>query len=298
MNTKTTVLGEIKSMSTLTRPKFGPGQLLRDDDLKQGVDYSRELSRLMFRTLLGCGVMCGLDVSSKPECKKLSIGIAAGVALNCHGDPVYVPKPQTITIDFNCAKQPLPTQLWVMIRSFEKHCAPRAAVCSSDDDETPTVCTRERDWFEIRIVDQRPECACGCPEAAEVGLLKSECQCVNPKLECYVDHYKGKCGCNCANCSDCDCEWIILARLDNDETIEGPDWQVDHTVRRFIRPVLIRDPLDPQIPKGNYDATRQNDQTINRASLETIAAETIATKLASTPNKLTPHKKRGSHTKE
>ena len=54
--------------------------------------------------------------------------------------------------------------LWVVLCGTEKCCAPRTSVCASDEDESPSVCTRERDGYEIRIVRNRPHCVCSCPE--------------------------------------------------------------------------------------------------------------------------------------
>jgi hypothetical protein len=150
--------------SSLMRPRFSPGLLLRDDDLNQAVDYTRDLSRLLFRSLVGCGVVCGLKVSTEFKCEQLVVTVACGVALDCHGDPIYVPDPQQIPIDSSCG-QTILDQMWVVIRRTEKCCAPRTAACSCDDEETPAVCTRERDGYEIRIVQTPPDHACGCIEA-------------------------------------------------------------------------------------------------------------------------------------
>jgi hypothetical protein len=124
-------------------------------------------------------------------------------------------------------------------------------MCASDDDETPSVSTRERDGFEIRLVSVRPECSCGCPEPkndpavpgknAVAPVLEDVCKCVNPELPCYVDHYAGTCGCKCDDGSDCDCNCILLATLKKVDNAAKP-WMVDHRVRRFVRPVLMRDP--------------------------------------------------------
>lgn len=245
MNAQNQVVGQIKGMSQLMRPRYSPGLLLRDDDLTQGVDYTRELSRLLFRTILGCGVMCGLEVHAKIDCNKLLITVDEGVALDCHGDPIHVGGAH-LAVDPSCMKTELEAPLWIVLRGIDKCCAPRTAVCSSDDDETPSVYTREKAGFELRVLSKRPGCACGCPETTNIEPLDSDCRCVNPELECYVDHYAGKCGCNCAGCSDCDCEWILLARLD--KSTQG-EWTADHRVRRFIRPVLMRDPLTKVSPK-------------------------------------------------
>jgi hypothetical protein len=245
MNAKSQVVGQIKGTSGLTRPRFGPGQLLRDDDLTQGVAYTRDLSRLLFKSLLGCGVMCGLVVDWSYSCNKLNVVVGAGVALDCDGDPVWVQSPQTIVIDFDCTGSDVPDYVWVVLRGYEKCCAPRAAQCGCDDEDPAPQCTREVEAFEIRVLGERPKCVCGCPEpdGDETHLLDSRCRCVNPDPQwCYGKHYDGSCGCNCGDCEDCECDWILLARLKYNGDSEHPAWTVDHRVRRFIRPVLMRDP--------------------------------------------------------
>jgi hypothetical protein len=83
---------------------------------------------------------------------------------------------------------------------------------------------------------------------------ESDCYCVDPTDPCYADHYDGKCGCDCDDCTGlgcCDC--VILAKLtkvDNDGQIS---WTVDHSVRRFIRPVLMR---DPEVARGRAAAAQ------------------------------------------
>jgi hypothetical protein len=44
---------------SLIRPTYSPGLLLEDDDLTAGVSYTRGLTQLLFRSLFGCGVICG-----------------------------------------------------------------------------------------------------------------------------------------------------------------------------------------------------------------------------------------------
>ncbi|MEI9852768.1 MAG: hypothetical protein WDN24_20060 [Sphingomonas sp.] len=58
----TTVIGQIE------RPLYAPGLILQDSDLTAAVDYTRELNRLLFRTLFGCGVICGLRVGIREDC--------------------------------------------------------------------------------------------------------------------------------------------------------------------------------------------------------------------------------------
>jgi hypothetical protein len=265
-----------KGTSQLGRPRFGAGMLLQSDDLEQLNVYTRDLSRLLFRSLLGCGVVCGLVVRTEVKCGKVWLMVGAGVGLDCAGDPVWVPQDQRFVFDDTCSIPPLKGPLWVILCHTAKCCAPRAVSCSPDDDATP-VCTREMEGFEIRVVRARPKCVCGCPEpphgrlheSCEPPPLKGElvrpreteaeerravyeerepheyrehdCRCADPKDPCYADHYKGKCGCACADCCDCGC--ILLAELTRSSgDDQQPVWTPDHRVRRFIRPVLMRDP--------------------------------------------------------
>ncbi|HET7058571.1 MAG TPA: hypothetical protein VFI05_07555 [Nitrospiraceae bacterium] len=275
--------------STLVRPKFGPGMLLQHEDLEQLTGYTRELSRLMFRSLFGCGVICGLVVKVELKCGQLRVSIDPGLALECSGDPVYVPKVQQITIDEHCDKN-ITNDLWVVLCGTVKCCAPRASMCAPDDDEMPSICTRERDSFEIRVVSERPKCVCGCPEPktephAEPGKEMHEMQrksgetvdrydCVDCSNPCHKHHYAGDCGCHCDDCSDCDCKCILLARLRIPHD-KKPDWRVDHSVRRFIRPVLMR---DPQVAK---EKEREKEEG-------TVAEETKAAELEKKPKRRPP----------
>jgi hypothetical protein len=264
-----TKLGDpVHGPTSLVRPHFSPGLLLQDDDLTAGVTYTRALSRLLFRTAFGCGVLCGLKVTQPAlnKCGDLAVVIEKGVALDCIGDPIEVPKDQTITLT---CETDIPDHLWLALRRYEKCCVPRTAVCS-EDAEPPTVCTRERDGFEIQIFSERP-CSCGCAplappdvtlsakksaakkktaaktgggaahgtESTEPLPIDAECLCNHRHDEgaCYHDHYQGKCPCEC-----CESEWVLLAVANRDA---NGGWTVDHSVRRFVRPVLMRDPLAP-----------------------------------------------------
>jgi hypothetical protein len=257
MTTSSITLNTQKGASTIQRAKFGPGMLLQHEDLEQLNWYTRDLSRLLFRSFFGCGVVCGLTVSAKDNCGNTMVTVAAGVAMNCIGDPIYVQKDVTFAATDGCdPNNPTPQPLWVWLCSCTKCCGPRTPSCGCDDDSTP-ACTREVDWYEIHLGADKPECACGCelpssaaqpqvppqnPAGAGVGgpnaPATSPCQCADPNSDCYKDHYLGVCGCKC---DDSNC--VILARLTYED--QKKTWTTDYSVRRFIRPVLVRDPLIP-----------------------------------------------------
>ena len=245
MATNNDIVIRVKGTSTLARAKFGPGMLLQHDDLEQLNVYPRELSRLMFRSLFGCGVVCGLVVEASDDCGVITVKVRSGLALDCQGDPIYVPKDAEVKFETRCYPQ-VKDQLWIALCGTTKCCSPRTAVCGSDDDDAPSACTRERDGYEIRVLLGKPECMCACFEDRKEGQPDA-CLCVDPTDPCYADHYAGVCGCNCEDCGRCDCDCILLARLDRkkddkDKDKNHSEWKADHRVRRFVRPVLMRDP--------------------------------------------------------
>ena len=246
MNTNNQPLDEIKGTSTLVRAKFGPGMLLKHDDLEQLNIYTRELNRLMFRSLFGCGVVCGLVVKVDFDCGEVQVSVASGLALDCQGDPIYLPKQQKLHFDPTLA---VDSKAWVVLCRTEKCCSPRTSVCASDEDESQSVCTREREGFAIRVMRERPPCMCGCAEPGKdnpsQAMSDDGCWCVNPQHPCYEKHYQGVCDCECGECASCDCNCVLLARLESVPTSDrkDPEWAVDHRVRRFVRPVLMRDPV-------------------------------------------------------
>ena len=277
-----TECSSLMGLSELLRPRYSPGLLLRDDDLRQAVEYTRELNRLMLRSLFGCGVVCGLDVLPPVfDCEgKIKVPVRSGVALDCHGDPIHVPKDVTVFYDISCAKGPL-ARLWVLIRYTEKCCAPRTAMCADEDDDTASVCTRERDGYEIWVTQTDPTCACGCLKEQKRHVI-TDCKCADPALPCYKPHYDGVCGCGCGegtNCTDCDCGWVVLGRLDRDGQRPNEQvWAVNRLVRRFVRPVLIRDPAEEtpiQTPSGTVVTG-----TVISAAQEAAARKTAARKTA------------------
>jgi hypothetical protein len=310
MNAKPKIADPVRGLSRLMWPSYSPGLLLQDDDLTQAVTYTRELSRLMFRTLFGFGVLCGLVVTFvSAACGKLKFTIDKGVALDCEGDPIEVPEQQAVTID-RCTADGQPKQLselWFVLCRYDKCCAPRSTSCGSDDDQIVSVHTRERDGFEIRVVDTRPECACGChpkeiavdsadaaekespaskSAAANAGDKKAKAvesdpryHCVDCQNECHHDHYAGKCPCDC-----CDCDCIILACASKRN---GQDvWDLWHNVRRFVRPVLMRDP-QVEIEEKARQQPKKDDEKGKEGKDEDVSQqrETKAPRRTETPPK-------------
>ncbi len=213
--TTTTPLESAIGMSTLQRPRFGAGLLLEAEDLTAGVDYTRGLMRLMFRSLFGCGVICGLEVTAKLTCqrKKLEVRVAKGLALDGAGNPIEVATETTLTYDPDCNK-PMPPVVWVAVCYLEKCCRPKDVACSPDDDAS-VLQTRSHDAFTIHIYEEQPACACACAPPVPPGPTNN--------CRCYADHNAHKCKC------DCGCTCVLLAKIDTKMVDKG-----DQAQPRFV----------------------------------------------------------------
>ncbi|RYE88607.1 MAG: hypothetical protein EOP19_00860 [Hyphomicrobiales bacterium] len=220
MNTTTPPPVSAKGTSGFVRPLFKPGLLLEDEDLTAIVDYSSAMTRLLFSSLFGCGVICGLKITAMPVCKgqQLEIMVGKGLALDCSGNPIYVPTDQSAII-FDPGCEGFPATLWVTACYVADYCRPRSAACA-DDDDPQTVKTRMRDGFEIQIHQSLPEHACMCPANGH-----------------------DDCGCVC-NCGECVLIGVIELKskywADPDGKHLNPDAKIDVQVDRVrkIRPAL------------------------------------------------------------
>jgi hypothetical protein len=232
----------VTGLSALVRPKFEPGMLLQHDDLDQLGTYTRDLSRLLFKSFFGCGVVCGLVVESVCEDGKAVVKVAAGLALNCTGDPIAVPSnDHSILIPPRDTTKKNDDLRYVLLCPHKKSCFPRTSMCASDDDDGGSQFTRDREGYEIKVVVDKPTCCLCEPHKAAKGTADDKCKCANPELDCLKAHYAGKCECDCDNCTGHGCDCVVLALLMAPKDVTQP-WKVDHSVRRFIRPVLMRDP--------------------------------------------------------
>ena len=256
--------------SILMSPRFSPGLLLRDDDLNQGVDYTRDLSRLLFRTLLGCGVVCGLKVTSEFKCEQARRHgrrrRRAGLPRRSHPCPDDAADP-----DRRQLRAADPGRDVGDHQAHGKMLCPAPASCSCDDEETPAVCTgsgtatrsasfrnrrtapadatrTRKPWSSSRRrrrlrrregraakkkTAKKAEAECqdgGCPSSAAASTLRwTATRTTRP----------GACSCDCA-----DCLRVDRARLsEGGQARSETRLEVDHSVRRFVRPLLMCDPV-------------------------------------------------------
>jgi hypothetical protein len=169
------------SVGLLERPRYSPGLILEDSDLTSAVDYTRTLNRLLFRSLFGCGVICGLRTSVEEECG-LQVTVAPGLALDGCGDPLHVPAPVTFKLDRQdgvlsppgTTARPDQTNFWIIACSKEKLCEPRSLVCDGDDFDGARQATRMRSMTEVSISFTPPECVCECEKSDRTFTSKRD----------------------------------------------------------------------------------------------------------------------------
>jgi hypothetical protein len=207
----------------LVRPRYTPGLILEESDLTAAVDYTRNLSRLLFRSLFGRGVVCGLEVEVKAD-RDLQVTVAPGIALNGWGDPVHLASPVTIKVDRSgLAGDREPDSdgvrnFWVVLCGCDKPFAFRELAGDTDDLDTLRQPTRVRTVPEISIAFERP-----------------------------ADLYRNEPGLPAAADDDGDADCVLLARV---EWSEGKGWlAVQAGERRSLGPGLAQAPLAEPGPR-------------------------------------------------
>ena len=265
--------------SSLQRPNYASGLLLEDEDLSAAVAYTRGAMRLMLRSLFGCGVVCGLKVTAELIChgSVLKYTVAKGVALDCAGDLIHVTEERSCELDPDCA--PFDPTLYVTLCYTETTCRPRDISCSPGDDAQIVQTRIQEGWEIKLSKTQPPcacsclpapppgtlppgslsDCGCGGGNPAAVEERRRAEALANapaspteqgaaaetPKdnCACYKGHNDGVCECVC----NCTCVLIAVidttkvlnaAAADADPTVPR-QLDVDSSMRRLNRPVLV-----------------------------------------------------------
>ena len=185
------------------RLRYFHGMLLDEKDFREEQQYHANKRRLLNRMLHGSGVVCGLDLKGRKG--KKSIQVTPGLALDCSGNEIWVPKDLKIDLTSllppkNNPKGPLDCKpvdqdgnkktYYIGIRYDERPTNPVSVYLPSGDCEERT-CENSR-WKEgycVEIV----EC---CFETEKPGLLTTLCECDGNRSldkETYSDPC-GKCG--------------------------------------------------------------------------------------------------------
>ena len=166
------------------RLRYFHGMLLDEKDFREEQQYHANKRRLLNRMLHGSGVVCGLDLKGKKG--KKSIQVTPGLALDCSGNEIWVPKDLKIDLTSLLPPKNKPRAepacrpvdekdnlktYYIGIRYDERPTNPVSVYLPSGDCEERT-CENSR-WKEgycVEIV----EC---CSETETPGLLTTLCEC-------------------------------------------------------------------------------------------------------------------------
>lgn len=285
MTAQDKTLSTTSGSSSLLRAQFSPGLLLEDDDLNTCVTYTRDLSRLLFRSLFGCGVICGLKVSGRQVCAaKWEFTVSKGLALDCFGNPIELPN--NVTLDYAPECGDFQSPVWLAVCYSEKCCRPKDVACSQDDDSTPQP-TRIRSGYEVRLYSSLPKCSCHCPTRDDKPVKQPTGECCEDTQDptvaaesvdtdsrseicpCYRPHFNGDCACGC----NCCC--VLVGKVTGIPTVDqrgnaipmnDRQADVDDTMVRRIRPILNGYYLCPESKKTMRQGGETSTEYAKRAA--------------------------------
>lgn len=183
------------------RLRYFHGMLLDDKDFQAEQQYHSGKRRLLNRMLHGSGVVCGLDLKGKQDGRYIEIG--SGLALDCSGNEIYVPKKQHIDLASLLPPKDRPKNAdclevdntddvlktyYIGIRYEEKPANPVSVYLPSGSCEEKTCeNSRYKEGFCIEVVD------C-CPEKYSPGLFSQFCECGDGDQPDEAGDLCGQCG--------------------------------------------------------------------------------------------------------
>jgi len=200
--------------ASLVRPKYSPGLLLEDTDLTGAVDFTRSLSSLLLRAMLGAGVLCGFKVMATVEKKCMHISVRRGIGVDSCGALVELPHDVSVNCEIACDDEKKSAEFAVLIRRDERPCGQRDVACVGGD---ATVADKLRESYSINVVAWDDK-----------GAWSS-------KIDAPVD---GNCRDSC-DCCDNKGKPLLLAKI----YYTTDSMRVDHSVRSYVRPATAPDPI-------------------------------------------------------
>lgn len=182
------------------RARYFDGEILNKQIFETEQSYHHEKRKLLNRMLHGWGVVCGLDVrATNPPSS--NIIVEQGMALDCHGNEIFVCEDQTVDLTAKTCVQktaPSPCQdskkgtqtekaLYVVIRYQEipSDRAPSYAPSGNCEDKTCDY-SRTREGFCIEVWDHPPKMQ---PKPNIINMPCSEPFKCPPSSCCPDQHY-------------------------------------------------------------------------------------------------------------
>src|SRR5262245_4894719 len=141
--------------TSIERVQFHDGQLVDAEALTTAMTFPVSLLQLVLRSYLGCGIVCGLDVT-RPDEERPCVRIRPGVMVDCHGHPVELCREVALDLTPDpCACETEPRTLCIVMRRATSEEATRQP-CGCGHGGTKGShydCNRVRDQVLIKAID-------------------------------------------------------------------------------------------------------------------------------------------------
>jgi hypothetical protein len=157
MSTHKTADPQVLVPTTVERVKFHDGQLVDAETLTTAMMFPVSLLQMVLRSYLGCGIVCGLEVT-RPDEKQPCVRIRPGVIVDCHGSPVELCREVVLDLTPDpCTCELESRKLCIVMRRATSEDAPRQPCgrgCGCGGTEgSHHDCNRVRDQVLIKAVD-------------------------------------------------------------------------------------------------------------------------------------------------
>jgi hypothetical protein len=252
------------------RPRYFHGMLLEDRDFQAEQGYHAAKRRMLNRTLHGSGIVCGLELSAKPDSKEIEV--SQGLALDCRGNEIWLDKDLRLDLgkllkaeavrEAECPPDETAEEenhRYVVIEYREVGVDPVSVYLPGGGCEQRTCeYSRTREGYCVRLIK-----TCAQEDPEEDGLLKRFCECLKSKtyeskreskresergcLDCgELTEPHQRCQCDaleqfcessvpCPDCSRCDeSDLVVLGRIDLDEKCERIERVCLNDCRRYV----------------------------------------------------------------
>jgi len=217
---------EMSEMGSLSRSRYVPRQLVTAADLTTDQIYQRDLWRLHNRFVLGCGVLCGLDVVPGSTEGPFTVRVTPGEALSPQGDLIIMPKSMVIPLTAWYKDS-----VYLAVRYLDDPGCPISPLPNRCPPALPLEASRFQASFEFACLEELPPNpplpALDCEQIVNEAIYgqrtpPTTLDDLPPLFDCPPET---------------DDPWVVLARLDFDPTTG--QLQIDPSVRSQLLPLWL-----------------------------------------------------------
>jgi hypothetical protein len=184
MTYSTNNLIPVDALGFFERLNYFFGKLLTVRDFQTEQSYFNEKRWMLNRQAMGCGVVCGMEVSAKNSAQDpLQVMVDRGLALDQYGNEIFIGAAQTV--DLPQAQPPSAdrAEYFICVRYKEQYTEPVPAPSFRCEAEGPEChYSRRRELFELqafRPSEKPPEIA-PAPKFGLAELVADSCSGVPP----------------------------------------------------------------------------------------------------------------------